>query len=93
MPTEYTEPPCSPIQDAPEFNPHQPDGVWFTDGSARKIQCTWQGMAAAVSVADELSVIEQVGCSAQLAELYDIVLACRNGTLIPMLYGLVLCNG
>ena len=58
MPTEYTEPPCSPIQDAPEFNPHQPDGVWFTDGSARKTQGKWQGMATAVSVANELAVTE-----------------------------------
>nr|XP_009675988.1 PREDICTED: putative uncharacterized protein DDB_G0271982 [Struthio camelus australis] len=38
MPIEYMEPPCSPIKDAPEFDPCQPDGIWFTDGSVRKIQ-------------------------------------------------------
>ena len=36
-------------------------------------------MAAAVSVADELAVTERIEGSAQLAELYAIVLALRNG--------------
>ena len=52
-------------------------------------------MAAAVSVADELAVTERIEGSAQLAELYAIVLETvhRPYTVIPMLYGLVLCNG
>ncbi|KAK4807084.1 hypothetical protein QYF61_018425, partial [Mycteria americana] len=80
MPTEYMEPPCSPIQDVPEFNPRQPDGVWFTDGNAHKIQGKQQGTAAAVSVADEYVVTERIEGSAQLVELYATVLALRNGT-------------
>lgn len=69
MPTEYMEPPCSLIQDAPEFNSYQIDGVWFTDESACKIQGKWQGMAGAVSVGDELAISELVGGFAQLAKL------------------------
>ena len=75
---EYMKPPCSSIQDAPEFNPCQLDGVWFTDRSARKIQGKWQGMAAAVFVAEEPVVTEQIKDFAQLAELYAIVLVLRN---------------
>lgn len=50
---------------------------------------------AAASVADEPAVIEQIEGSAQLTELYAIALETvhRPYTLIPMLYGLVLCNG
>lgn len=52
------EHPCSSIQDAPEFNLCQADGVWFTDRSAHKIQGKWQGMAAVVFVAEEPLVTE-----------------------------------
>lgn len=79
MPIEHMEPPCFSTQDGPEFNLCQPVGVWFTDRSAHKIQGKWQGMAAADFVAEEPVVTEPIKGFAQLAELYAIVLALRNG--------------
>lgn len=58
MPIEYVEPLCFSVQDAPEFNTCQPDGVWFTDRGAHKIQGKLQGVATAVFVAKEPVVIE-----------------------------------
>uniref|UniRef100_K7EZ27 ribonuclease H n=1 Tax=Pelodiscus sinensis TaxID=13735 RepID=K7EZ27_PELSI len=81
MPNEYHLPPQpSPIQNAAAFDPSHPEGVWFTDGSAKLIKGRWKGKAAAVPADNSTTPLTtDVDGSAQLAELAAIKLACEAG--------------
>ncbi|CAM5100355.1 unnamed protein product [Eretmochelys imbricata] len=81
MPDEYRLPPQqSPIKDAAPFDPSKPEGVWFTDGSARLVKGKWKGKAAAVPADTSAAPLTAgIDGSAQLAELAAIKLACEAG--------------